>query len=61
MSSSIVFTISEGRMEVLFVPIRHKLAVALNNWHPSDSSAYNVLQPWAKVGVVWYVGVCVVK
>ena len=52
MSSSIVFTISEGRMEVLFVPIRHKLAVALNNWHPSDSSAYNVLQPWAKVGVV---------
>jgi len=36
-------------MEPLYVPIRYKLAVALNNWNPSDSSAYLMLKPWAQV------------
>lgn len=37
------------KLEPLYAPIRHKLANALNNWHPSDTSAKVILQPWMKV------------
>ena len=39
----------EQRLEILYAPIRYKLATALNNWHPSDSSAHKILEPWLKV------------
>ncbi|KAL5481335.1 hypothetical protein EMCRGX_G021472 [Ephydatia muelleri] len=41
--------IMEKRLEVLYAPIRYKLAIALNNWHPSDSSAHKILEPWVHV------------
>ena len=41
----------EHRLEVLYGPIRYKMALALNNWHPSDSSAHKILEPWVKVSV----------
>lgn len=37
------------RLEPLYGPIRHKLASALTNWHPSDPSAKVILEPWVKV------------
>lgn len=37
------------RLEPLYLPIRTKLAQALQNWQPSDSSAKAVLLPWQKV------------
>ncbi|XP_069102141.1 tuftelin-interacting protein 11-like [Argopecten irradians] len=37
------------KLEPLYAPIRHKLANALINWHPSDSSAKVIMQPWMKV------------
>lgn len=37
------------KLEPCYPPIRHKLASALTNWHPSDSSAKVILQPWIKV------------
>lgn len=37
------------RLEPLYAPIRHKLANALKNWHPSDPSAKLILQPWMGV------------
>ena len=37
------------RLEPLYAPIRHKLANALTNWHPSDASAKMILQPWVAV------------
>ncbi|CAF1686186.1 unnamed protein product [Rotaria magnacalcarata] len=37
------------RLEPLYQPIRTKLAHALQNWQPSDSSAEAVLLPWQKV------------
>lgn len=37
------------KLEPCYPPIRHKLANALTNWHPSDSSAKVILQPWLKV------------
>jgi tuftelin-interacting protein 11 len=37
------------RLEPLYQPIRTKLAQALQNWQPSDSSARAVLLPWQKV------------
>ncbi|XP_064606027.1 tuftelin-interacting protein 11-like [Liolophura sinensis] len=37
------------KLEPLYAPIRHKLANALINWHPSDVSAKLILQPWLKV------------
>ncbi|XP_022257419.1 tuftelin-interacting protein 11-like, partial [Limulus polyphemus] len=37
------------RLEPLYAPIRHKLANALKNWHPSDCSAKLILEPWRKV------------
>ena len=40
--------IMKNKLEPLYVPIRYKLAVALNNWNPSDSSAYMMLKPWAQ-------------
>lgn len=38
-----------NRLEILYAPIRHKLANALTNWHPSDISAKLMLQPWVGV------------
>lgn len=46
----------EERLEVLYGPIRYKMAMALNNWHPSDSSAHKILEPWLKVRVLIPVG-----
>lgn len=37
------------RLEPLYAPIRHKLASALTNWHPSDASAKIILEPWVGV------------
>jgi len=37
------------RLEPLWAPIRHKLASALSAWHPSDSSAKLMIQPWLRV------------
>ncbi|XP_071087454.1 tuftelin-interacting protein 11-like [Haliotis cracherodii] len=37
------------KLEPLYAPIRHKLANALVNWHPSDASAKIILQPWLGV------------
>jgi len=36
-------------LQPLYAPIRHKLATALTNWHPSDPSARLILQPWCSV------------
>ncbi|KAL8186800.1 UNVERIFIED_CONTAM: Tuftelin-interacting protein 11 [Gekko kuhli] len=38
-----------ARLEPLYPPIRHKLASALQRWHPSDPSAKRILQPWKEV------------
>lgn len=38
-----------SRLEPLYPPIRLKLANALNAWHPSDSSAKLILEPWRGV------------
>ncbi|CAF0946683.1 unnamed protein product [Adineta ricciae] len=37
------------RLEPLYQPIRTKLAQALQNWQPSDSSAKAVLLPWQRI------------
>ncbi len=42
-------TLPGERLEPVYAPIRHKLANALKNWHPSDPSAKMILQPWQKV------------
>ncbi|CAI8029156.1 Tuftelin-interacting protein 11 [Geodia barretti] len=39
----------ERKLELLYPTIRHKLAIALNNWHPSDLSAHKILEPWVQV------------
>ncbi|XP_060106869.1 tuftelin-interacting protein 11 [Heteronotia binoei] len=39
----------QARLEPLYSPIRNKLASALQKWHPSDSSAKLILQPWKEV------------
>ncbi|XP_054852639.1 tuftelin-interacting protein 11 [Eublepharis macularius] len=39
----------QARLEPLYSPIRSKLASALQKWHPSDSSAKLILQPWKEV------------
>eukprot|EP00200_Dunaliella_tertiolecta_P006438 CAMPEP_0202339820 /NCGR_PEP_ID=MMETSP1126-20121109/1516_1 /ASSEMBLY_ACC=CAM_ASM_000457 /TAXON_ID=3047 /ORGANISM="Dunaliella tertiolecta, Strain CCMP1320" /LENGTH=867 /DNA_ID=CAMNT_0048930421 /DNA_START=98 /DNA_END=2701 /DNA_ORIENTATION=- len=36
-------------LEELYPVIRHKLGVALQAWHPSDSSALVLLRPWHRV------------
>lgn len=37
------------RLEILYPPIRQKLANGLTNWHPSDISAKRILEPWKSV------------
>lgn len=39
----------QARLEPLYSPIRSKLSSALQKWHPSDSSAKLILQPWKDV------------
>ena len=39
----------KDRLEPFYQSIRTKLAQALQNWQPSDSSAEAVLLPWHKV------------
>ncbi|CAK8693912.1 unnamed protein product [Clavelina lepadiformis] len=39
----------QERLEPLYGPIRHKLASALQLWHPRDPSARIILEPWKKV------------
>ncbi len=39
----------QTHLEPLYAPIRSKLAHALQRWHPSDSSARLILQPWKDV------------
>ncbi|XP_006007268.1 tuftelin-interacting protein 11 [Latimeria chalumnae] len=39
----------QARLESLYSPIRSKLSSALQKWHPSDSSAKLILQPWKEV------------
>lgn len=38
-----------AELEPLYVPLRHKLSVALQQWHPRDGSAMLLLQPWRPV------------
>ncbi|XP_054159386.1 tuftelin-interacting protein 11-like [Oppia nitens] len=40
---------ADRSLEHIYDPIRHKLAQALINWHPSDSSAKLILEPWKGV------------
>ena len=51
MNDSSFSIFAENRLEVLYAPIRYKMALALNNWHPSDSSAHKILEPWVKVSM----------
>lgn len=37
------------KLEVVYPTIRSKLANALQRWHPSDSSAKQILTPWVSV------------
>uniref|UniRef100_F6SXR8 Tuftelin-interacting protein 11 n=1 Tax=Equus caballus TaxID=9796 RepID=F6SXR8_HORSE len=39
----------QARLERLYSSIRSKLSRALQKWHPSDSSAKLILQPWKEV------------
>ncbi|XP_078484419.1 sip1/TFIP11 interacting protein isoform X1 [Ciona intestinalis] len=39
----------QERLEPLYGPIRHKLSLALQMWHPRDPSARIILEPWHKV------------
>ena len=36
-------------LQPLYVPIRYKIGVVLENWHPSDPSANAILLPWKYV------------
>jgi len=38
-----------NRLDIVYPPIRQKLASALANWHPSDRSAKMILLPWKDV------------
>ena len=40
------------RLTDLYPGIRHKLSVALQHWHPSDSTVHNLLSPWHAVSLL---------
>lgn len=39
----------QSRLEPLYPPIRSKLSNALQRWHPNDTSARLILEPWKDV------------
>jgi tuftelin-interacting protein 11 len=41
--------LGEKRIESLWKPIQFKLSTILQQWHPSDNSAFALLSPWLKV------------
>jgi tuftelin-interacting protein 11 len=53
--------VSGDSLEPLYAPIRHKLANALVNWHPSDPSAKLILMPWRTVFKPGHMDVFVIK
>ncbi len=56
-----MFCFTADRLEPLYAPIRHKLANALNSWHPSDPSAKMILQPWVNVFLKGHMDAFLVK
>ena len=45
----LILSCAEKKLELLYPSIRYKMASALNNWHPSDTSAHIILKPWIQV------------
>jgi len=44
-----IHVVSDDAMQPLYSAIRYKLAMVLQDWHPSDGSAYAVIAPWHNV------------
>ena len=44
-----VFVAGQSFETSVYPTIRQKLSKALTKWHPSDSSAKSILQPWVNI------------